>query len=207
MSREKADKEEKKGFKREALSWVICIVVTILLTEFILNFVIINANIPSGSMENTIMTNDKLIALRTSYWFKDPKRGDIIIFKYPEDEREWYIKRVIALPGETVQVKDGKVYINGSSKPLSEPYIKEEPVEDFGPYTVPKNGYFVMGDNRNNSNDAREWDIHYVSRDEILGKAWFRYYPSIKRQEILSWIQRSLMHRMHQQLLDHTAMQ
>ena len=163
MSREKADKEEKKGFKREALSWVICIVVTILLTEFILNFVIINANIPSGSMENTIMTNDKLIALRTSYWFKDPKRGDIIIFKYPEDEREWYIKRVIALPGETVQV------------------IKEEPVEDFGPYTVPKNGYFVMGDNRNNSNDAREWDIHYVSRDEILGKAWFRYYPSIKR--------------------------
>ena len=161
MSREKADKEEKKGFKREALSWVICIVVTILLTEFILNFVIINANIPSGSMENTIMTNDKLIALRTSYWFKDPKRG--------------------ALPGETVQVKDGKVYINGSSKPLSEPYIKEEPVEDFGPYTVPKNGYFVMGDNRNNSNDAREWDIHYVSRDEILGKAWFRYYPSIKR--------------------------
>ena len=151
MSREKADKEEKKGFKREALSWVICIVVTILLTEFILNFVIINANIPSGSMENTIMTNDKLIALRTSYWFKDPKRGDIIIFKYPEDEREWYIKRVIALPGETVQVKDGKVYINGSSKPLSEPYIKEEPVEDFGPYTVPKNGYFVMGDNRNNS--------------------------------------------------------
>ena len=178
MSREKADKEEKKGFKREALSWVICIVVTILLTEFILNFVIINANIPSGSMENT---NDKLIALRTSYWFKDPKRGDIIIFKYPEDEREWYIKRVIALPGETVQVKDGKVYINGSSKPLSEPYIKEEPVEDFGPYTVPKNGYFVMGDNRNNSNDAREWDIHYVSRDEILGKAWFRYYPSIKR--------------------------
>ena len=147
MSREKADKEEKKGFKREALSWVICIVVTILLTEFILNFVIINANIPSGSMENTIMTNDKLIALRTSYWFKDPKRGDIIIFKYPEDEREWYIKRVIALPGETVQVKDGKVYINGSSKPLSEPYIKEEPVEDFGPYTVPKNGYFVMGDN------------------------------------------------------------
>mgnify|MGYP002705883504 FL=1 len=183
MSREKADKEEKKGFKREALSWVICIVVTILLTEFILNFVIINANIPSGSMENTIMTNDKLIALRTSYWFKDPKRGDIIIFKYPEDEREWYIKRVIALPGETVQVKDGKVYINGSSKPLSEPYIKEEPVEDFGPYTVPKKGYFVMGDNRNNSNDAREWDIHYVSRDEILGKAWFRYYPSIKRIE------------------------
>ena len=124
------NKEQKRSFKREAFSWIACIVVTILLTEFILNFVIINANIPSGSMENTIMTNDKLIALRTSYWFNDPKRGDIIIFKYPDDETEWFIKRVIALPGETVLVKDGKVYINGSKKALSEPYIKEEPVED-----------------------------------------------------------------------------
>ena len=131
MSKENADKEQKRSFKREAFSWIACIVVTILLTEFILNFVIINANIPSGSMENTIMTNDKLIALRTSYWFNDPKRGDIIIFKYPDDETEWFIKRVIALPGETVLVKDGKVYINGSKKALSEPYIKEEPVEDF----------------------------------------------------------------------------
>ena len=180
MSKENADKEQKRSFKREVFSWIECIVVTILLTEFILNFVIINANIPSGSMENTIMTNDKLIALRTSYWFNDPKRGDIIIFKYPDDETEWFIKRVIALPGETVLVKDGKVYINGSKKALSEPYIKEEPVEDFGPYKVPKHGYFVMGDNRNNSNDAREWETHYVSRDEVLGKASFRYYPSIK---------------------------
>ena len=176
MSREKADKEEKKGFKREALSWVICIVVTILLTEFILNFVIINANIPSGSMENTIMTN----ALRTSYWFKDPKRGDIIIFKYPEDEREWYIKRVIALPGETVQVKDGKVYINGSSKPLSEPYIKEEPVEDFGPYKVPKNGYFVMGDNRNDSMDSRDPSVGVLHKSELVGRAWVRIWPLSK---------------------------
>ena len=144
MSKENADKEQKRSFKREVFSWIACIVVTILLTEFILNFVIINANIPSGSMENTIMTNDKLIALRTSYWFNDPKRGDIIIFKYPDDETEWFIKRVIALPGETVLVKDGKVYINGSKKALSEPYIKEEPVEDFGPYKVPKNGYCLL---------------------------------------------------------------
>ena len=177
MSKENADKEQKRSFKREVFSWIACIVVTILLTEFILNFVIINANIPSGSMENTIMTNDKLIALRTSYWFKDPKRGDIIIFKYPEDEREWYIKRVIALPGETVQVKDGKVYINGSSKPLSEPYIKEEPVEDFGPYTVPKNGYFVMGDNRNHSMDSRDPSVGVLTKEDLIGRAWVRIYP------------------------------
>ena len=173
----KAKKE--RSWKREVFSWILCIIITIGLTEVITNFVIINANIPSGSMENTIMTGDKLIALRTAYWFNDPERGDIIIFEYPDNEEEWFIKRVIALPGETVEVRDGKVYINNSTTPLDVPYIKEEPVEDFGPYTVPKDGYFVMGDNRNNSNDARDWQTHYVRRDEILGKAWFRYYPSI----------------------------
>ena len=86
---------------------------------------------------------------------------------------------MVNIEGETVEVRDGKVYINNSTTPLNEPYIKEEPVEDFGPYTVPEDGYFVMGDNRNNSNDARDWQTHYVRRDEILGKAWFRYYPSI----------------------------
>ena len=177
MSKENADKEQKRSFKREVFSWIACIVVTILLTEFILNFVIINANIPSGSMENTIMTNDKLIALRTSYWFNDPKRGDIIIFKYPDDETEWFIKRVIALPGETVLVKDGKVYINGSKKALSEPYIKEEPVEDFGPYTVPKNGYFVMGDNRNHSMDSRDPSVGVLTKEDLIGRAWVRIYP------------------------------
>ena len=114
-------------------SWILCIDITLGLTGIITNFVIINANIPSGSMENTIMTGDKLIALRTAYWFSDPQRGDIIIFEYPDNEEEWFIKRVIALPGETVEVRDGKVYINNSDTPLNEPYIKEEPVEDFGP--------------------------------------------------------------------------
>ena len=126
------------------------------------------------------MKGDRVLGNRLTYIKDDPERYDIVIFKYPDDETEWFIKRVIALPGETVLVKDRKEYINGRKKALSEPYIKEEPVEDFGPYKVPKNGYFVMGDNRNNSNDAREWETHYVSRDEFLGKAWFRYYPSIK---------------------------
>lgn len=172
--------KKRKNWKKEARSWVICIVVTILLAQFILNFVIINANIPSESMENTIMTSDKLIALRTSYWFNDPERGDIAIFKNPQNENEWLIKRVIALPGETVEVKDGKTYINGNKKPLSEPYIREEPNDDFGPITLPSDGYFVMGDNRNHSGDAREWFTPYVKRNKILGKAWFRYFPSFK---------------------------
>lgn len=175
-----ADSEEKTSIGKELFQWVLVIIGAVILAFLIDTFVIVNAQIPSGSMENTIMTGDRVFGNRLAYKFSDPERFDIIIFKYPDDETEWFIKRVIALPGETVLVKDGKVYINGSKKALSEPYIKEEPVEDFGPYKVPKNGYFVMGDNRNNSNDAREWETHYVSRDEVLGKAWFRYYPSIK---------------------------
>ena len=178
MSREKADKEEKKGFKREALSWVICIVVTILLTEFILNFVIINANIPSGSMENTIMTNDKLIALRTSYWFKDPKRGDIIIFKYPEDEREWYIKRVIALPGETVQIVDGQILINGETYKEGRDFpVISNPGMASSPVTLESGEYFVLGDNRNNSEDSRYGSIGKVNKKYITGKLWFKLFP------------------------------
>lgn len=181
MEKEQEQENKKKqDFKKEVRSWIVCIVATLAITLFITNFVIVNASIPSGSMENTIMTGDKLIAFRTAYLFSEPKRGDVIIFEYPDDETEWYIKRVIALPGETIEVKGGKVYINNSKKPLKEPYIKEEPVDDFGPYKVPKNGYFVMGDNRNSSNDAREWQTHYVTREEIIGKASFRYYPSPK---------------------------
>ena len=180
MSKENADKEQKRSFKREAFSWIACIVVTILLTEFILNFVIINANIPSGSMENTIMTNDKLIALRTSYWFNDPKRGDIIIFKYPDDESQLFIKRIIGLPGDKVEIKDGKVYINDSETPLDDSFVSETPLGSFGPYEVPENCYFMMGDNRNNSKDSRYWQNTYVQFDQIVGKAEIRYFPSIK---------------------------
>ena len=171
MSKENADKEQKRSFKREVFSWIACIVVTILLTEFILNFVIINANIPSGSMENTIMTNDKLIALRTSYWFNDPKRGDIIIFKYPDDESQLFIKRIIGLPGDKVEIKDGKVYINDSETPLEDSYVPETPLGSFGPYEVPENCYFMMGDNRDNSLDSRYWG--FVPDQNIVGKAFF----------------------------------
>ena len=180
MSNENAVLEQKRSFKREVFSWIACIVVTILLTEFILNFVIINANIPSGSMENTIMTNDKLIALRTSYWFNDPKRGDIIIFKYPDDESQLFIKRIIGLPGDKVEIKNGKVYINDSETPLDDSFVPETPLGSFGPYEVPENCYFMMGDNRNNSKDYRYWTNTFVRFDEIVGKAEIRYFPSIK---------------------------
>lgn len=163
----------------ELISWIKCMIIAIILALFVGNVLIINCNIPSASMENTIMTHDRLIALRTSYWFHDPKRGDIVVFKFPDNPKELYIKRVIGLPGDIINIIDGKVYINNSKKPLEEDYIKEEMHGSFGPYTVPKDSYFMLGDNRNQSTDSRFWINTYVKRDAILGKAQLEYFPKI----------------------------
>lgn len=145
---------------------------------FALNkLVYINAVIPSESMQNTIMKGDRIIGNRLAYVKDDPKRYDIIIFKYPDDPSKIFIKRVIGLPGETVTVKDGKVYIDQSEQPLPDNYCAEKMTGDFGPYEVPEDSYFVMGDNRNNSLDSRYWENTYVTKDAILAKAGFRYWP------------------------------
>ena len=145
---------------------------------FALNkLVYINAVIPSESMQNTILKGDRIIGNRLAYLADDPERFDIVIFKYPDNPSEIFIKRVIGLPGETVEVKDGKVYIDGSSEPLDDSFCPETPEGDFGPYEVPENCYFMMGDNRNNSLDSRYWNNHYVEKDAILAKASFRYWP------------------------------
>ena len=120
--------------KSEIMSWVRCIVLAVLLAIFVSEFLIVNSRIPSGSMENTIMTGDKLIALRTFYWFEDPKRGDIVVFEYPDDPSELFIKRIIGEPGDKVEIIDGKVYINDSREPLKEDYLKEPMEGSFGPY-------------------------------------------------------------------------
>lgn len=165
--------------KSEIMSWVRCIVLAVLLAVFVSEFLIVNSRIPSGSMENTIMTGDKLIALRTFYWFEDPKRGDIVVFEYPDDPSELFIKRIIGEPGDKVEIIDGKVYINDSREPLKEDYLKEPMEGSFGPYTVPEDCYFMMGDNRNDSLDSRFWNDKYVKKDAILGKAKLQYYPKI----------------------------
>lgn len=169
-------------------------ILSFLIAMIVVSSVIINAVIPSGSMENTIMTGDRLIGNRFAYGINlqigdkqickklsDPKRFDIIIFKYPDDESILYIKRIIGLPGETVEVKSGDVYINNSKKPLDDSFTTEKTIGNFGPYTVPEGSYFVMGDNRNDSNDSRFWKNTYVKFEQILGKAVFRYYPRFKK--------------------------
>ncbi|HIX64337.1 MAG TPA: signal peptidase I [Candidatus Mediterraneibacter colneyensis] len=176
MSRQ--DNENKKSsFIKELLLWIAAIAAGILTAVFISNFIIVNAEIPSGSMENTIKPGDRILGNRLAYLNSDPERFDIIIFRYPDDESQLFIKRVIGLPGETVEIRDGSIYINGSDEPLQDVNIKEPMEGSFGPYTVPEDCYFVMGDNRNNSKDSRYWENTFVTKDEILGKAFFKYWP------------------------------
>lgn len=170
--------EKKKGaFLKEFLQWAAAIILAAAVAIAADHFLIVNAQIPSGSMENTIMPGDRIIGNRLSYAFADPERFDIIIFRYPDDESQLFIKRIVGLPGETVEITDGKIYIDGSAEPLDDVETKEPTSGTFGPYKVPEDSYFVMGDNRNNSLDSRFWENTFVSRDEILGKAVFRYWP------------------------------
>lgn len=170
------------------------IIAVVLIVTLVNNVILINAKIPSESMEKTIMTGDRIFGFRLAYGIninlfghkiskktKDPKRFDIVIFKYPDDESQLFIKRVIGLPGEKVQITDGKVYINDSEIPLDDSFLPETPRGTFGPYEVPENSYFVLGDNRNHSKDSRYWKTtSFVTFDELVGKAVIRYYPSVK---------------------------
>lgn len=164
---------------KEILSLLATMAVAAIAILLLKEFVIINAYIPSGSMENTIMPGDRVIGNRLSYVFEEPERGDIVIFKYPDDEEQLFVKRIIGMPGETVVIEDAKVYIGDEMVLLDESYLKEEWVIDNGPYTfeIPEGSYLVMGDNRNNSKDARYWENTYVEADKILGKAVFTYWP------------------------------
>ena len=142
-----------------------------LVTTFLMNYVLINAYIPSGSMENTIMTGDRVIGLR---FIRHYNRGDIVIFPDPDGGGYYLIKRIIGLPGDTVTIQGGTVSINGT--PLEEPYLKETMRKDESfSITVPDSGYFMMGDNRNDSFDARYWENKIVYEENITGKAVLRY--------------------------------
>jgi signal peptidase I len=134
--------------------------------------------IPSGSMEPTLQINDRLLIDKISYDFTAPRRGDVVVFNPTRTLREQnfhdaFIKRIIGLPGETVEISKGQVWINGS--PLKEKYIEAPPNYRWGPVVVPANSYLVLGDNRNNSYDSHYWG--FVPRNDIVGKAIFRFYP------------------------------
>ncbi len=133
--------------------------------------------IPSGSMLPTLEINDRLIIDKLGYKFQNPDRGDVVVFS-PTDQlktqyKDAFIKRIIGLPGEKIEVRGGLVYVN--DEPLPEKYIAEEPQYDWGPETVPQDSYLVLGDNRNNSYDSHYWG--FVPRDHIIGRAVIRFWP------------------------------
>ena len=172
------NRNKKASLLREVLSWLAYLGGAVLIALFINNFVIVNAFIPTESMANTIMPRDRFLDNRLPYHFSDPQRGDIVVFKFPDNEEILYVKRVIGLPGETVEIKDGQVYVDGRN--IDEPYIRVTTEGNFGPYNVPEGNYFMMGDNRNNSLDSRRWNNTYVERKKISGKVFLEYFPRIK---------------------------
>lgn len=174
----------------ELFSWIMVFVIGFVVAYLITHFVILKTEIVSGSMEPTIMTTDHVCGNRLAYFFSEPERGDVIFFQYPYAEEEAaaegsnpediiYIKRVIGLPGETVHIRDGAVYINDSETPLDEPYTHGQQTSDrhskFVDMVIPDNCYFVMGDNRSVSSDSRVWG--FVPRYLIKARAWLVYWP------------------------------
>lgn len=178
MDNLESTENRKQDIFKEVISWVLYLLGALIIAFFLTKYVIVNAYVPTGSMENTIMPHDRLIASRIHYFVSNPERGDIVVFRYPDNEETLYVKRVIGLPGETVEIKDGSVYID--EELLEESYLKEETSGGFGPYNVPEGSYFMMGDNRNNSTDSRYWKNKYVAKEKILGKALFKYFPGFK---------------------------
>lgn len=161
---------------------------SILLALGLRAFVVEVRYIPTGSMIPTLMVNDRLIVEKVSYHFTEPERGDIVVFSPPESagqsfKKEAFIKRVIGLPGEEIEVTGGVIYVNG--EPLDESYIPSEnvPTYEWGPETVPEGSYLVLGDNRNDSYDGHEWG--FLPDRNIIGRAVFRLWPFDNRFGII----------------------
>lgn len=171
----------REELKREAKEWAGSIAVALILTLIIRTYVIQAFKIPSGSMRPTLLEGDKLFVNKYVYRFEKPKRGDIIVFKYPVDPKKDFIKRLAALEGETVEIRDGKVYVEG--KVVEDPgtfgkfyYYNHDPYG--GPndkIKVPPDSFYVLGDNSANSTDSRFWG--FVPKKNVLGKAVFRWWP------------------------------
>ena len=167
-----------KQILKEVLGTSIYLLAVLALTYLVIAFVGQRTVLHGQSMENTLEDGDNLIVDKLSYRFRDPERYDIIVFPYQHAENTYYIKRIIGLPGETVQVIDGYMYING--KKLDEHYgaeVMEDPGIAAEPIKLGDDEYFVLGDNRNHSSDSRVASVGVLTRDMLIGRAWVRIYP------------------------------
>lgn len=167
-----------KEIIKELAGWLLYIVLIIALTWIVVTFVGQRTEVSGSSMETTLSDKDQLIVDKMTYRFRDPKRYDIVVFPYQYQDNTYYIKRIIGLPGETVQILSGMVYIDGMR--LDEHYgneIMENPGIAEEPLTLGEDEYFVLGDNRNNSSDRRASDVGLIHRKDLIGRAWIRVWP------------------------------
>ena len=155
---------------KSILPYIIIILTVILIRTFVLTPVIVSGS----SMADTLKDGEILILKK---YDKTYERFDIVVFDLGDSK---LVKRVVGLPGETLEIKEGHVYINGEINESVDEHIKETYIGDYGPYTIPENCYFMMGDNRNNSLDSRFWENKFVEEDDILGKVIFKYFPGIE---------------------------
>jgi len=168
-----------KNLLKEILSTSIYLLIVVIISFLIIKYVAQRTEVIGNSMYTTLSDGDNLILDKISYRFSEPERFDIVVFPFRNGEDKSYIKRIIGLPGETVRIDtDGVIYINDSV--LYESYGREiikNPGNAINEITLGDDEYFVLGDNRNNSEDSRFSEVGKVSRDEIIGKAWIRIYP------------------------------
>ena len=171
-----------KNIMKEILSTSIYLLVVLCAAYLIITYVGQRTQVSGSSMETPLSDGDNLLVDKITYRFSEPKRFDIIVFPFQYDTDTYYIKRIIGMPGETVQIDyDGNIYINGSL--LKESYGREviqNPGRAAEPITLGKDEYFVMGDNRNNSSDSRDPSVGNIHRKDIIGRAWVRIWPFSK---------------------------
>ena len=167
-----------KSILKELLAWLMVIAVGVAASYLVVTFVGQRTQVSGESMETTLSDGDHLIVDKISYRFNEPQRYDIIVFPYPEDPSRHYIKRIIGLPGETVQIIDGYVYINGE---LLDEHYGNAVMNNAGiaaePITLGEDEYFVLGDNRNSSSDSREPSVGNIEESQLIGRAWMRVWP------------------------------
>ena len=145
------------------------------LALLIMTFVARAFTVDGPSMLPTLHDGERLMVEKLTYRFREPERGEIVVFRYPADPREHFIKRIVGIPGDVVEIRAGRVYINGS--PLEEPYVATPTWGHFGPVRVPPGRYFVLGDNRSNSEDSRYPQVGFVPRSYLEGRALWRFWP------------------------------
>ncbi|HBX22369.1 MAG TPA: signal peptidase I [Desulfotomaculum sp.] len=175
------DGQSEKKQKSALLEILESVAIAVLLAVLIRMFLFQPFIIPSESMYPTLQISDRIMVNKLSYHLGDPSRGDVIVFKYPMDPSRDFVKRLIAVGGETIEVRDSVLFIN--DEPVSEAYLPSDlDFNDFGPVEVPPGTYFMMGDNRNSSEDSRSWGM--LPEENIIGKAVVIYWP-VNRIELL----------------------